>query len=75
MKYLIAMLVMLCGVTAQAQEYEIRSEFMACKLNEGKTLRDAIEQSRRYGEFSAAAGTQYMQAVLTPIHEIGRAHV
>lgn len=68
MKYIMTLFVMLCGVTAQAQEYEIRAEFMACKLNEGKTLRDAMEQSRRYGEFSAAAGTQYMQAILTPIH-------
>lgn len=53
---------------AVAQEYEVRSEFMYCKLNEGKTLKDALNDSKRYGEFSKAAGTKYMQAILTPMH-------
>ena len=45
---------------AQAQEYEARSEFTYCNLNEGKTLQDVIAQSEWYGEFSKAAGTKYL---------------
>ena len=56
------------GLSAQAQEYEVRSEFMYCNLNEGKTLEDVIAQSERYGEFSKKAGSQYLQAILTPMH-------
>ena len=53
--------------SAVAQEYEARSEFTYCTLNEGKTLQDVIAQSERYGEFSKEAGTQYLQVVLTPV--------
>ena len=53
---------------AQAQEYEARSEFTFCKLNEGKNLMDVMAQSERYGEFSKEAGTEYLQVVLTPMH-------
>ena len=42
---------------AQAQEYDARSEFTFCKLNEGKNLMDVMAQSERYGEFSKEAGT------------------
>ena len=55
-------------MSAVAQEYEVRSEFTYCTLNEGKTLQDVIAQSERYGEFSKEAGTQYLQVVLTPMH-------
>ena len=58
----------LLAFNVQAQEYEARSEFMYCTLNDGKTIEDAIAQSARYGEFSKAAGTKYNQAVLTPMH-------
>ncbi|MEL0006438.1 MAG: hypothetical protein VW686_03805, partial [Luminiphilus sp.] len=57
----------LLAFNVQAQEYEVRSEFMYCTLNDGKTIEDAIAQSARYGEFSKAAGTKYNQAVLTPM--------
>jgi len=53
---------------AHSQEYEARSEFTYCTLNEGKTLEDVIEQSEFYGEFSKKAGTKYLQVVLTPMH-------
>ncbi|MDG2459798.1 MAG: hypothetical protein P8M73_02855 [Luminiphilus sp.] len=58
----------LMAVTAQAQEYEARSEFMYCNLNEDKTLEDVIAQSERYGAYSKEAGSQYLQAILTPMH-------
>ena len=41
-----------------AQEYEVRSEFTYCTLNEGKTLQDVIAQSERYGEFSKEASLE-----------------
>ena len=53
---------------ASAQEYEVRSEFHYCKLNEGKSLEDAIASAKHYGEFSASQGTKYMQFMLTPMH-------
>ena len=34
-------------VSTVAQEYEVRSEFTYCTLNEGKTLQDVIAQSER----------------------------
>ena len=67
MRFLLAGL-MLLALGAQAQEYEVRSEFMYCKLNEGKTIQDVIAQSERYGDFSKEAGSQYLQVVLTPMH-------
>ena len=59
---------MIVAVSAHAQEYEARSEFTYCTLNEGMTLQDVIDQSKFYGEFSEKAGTQYLQVVLTPMH-------
>ena len=59
---------MIVAVSAHAQEYEARSEFTYCTLNEGMTLQDVIDQSKFYGEFSKKAGTQYLQVVLTPMH-------
>ena len=67
MRFLLAGL-MLLTLGAQAQEYEVRSEFMYCKFNEGKTIQDVIAQSERYGDFSKEAGSQYLQVVLTPMH-------
>ena len=46
----------------------MRSEFIYCNLNDGKTLNDAAEQAREYGKFSEAAGTKYIQSMLVPIH-------
>ena len=37
---------MIVAVGAQAQAYEARSEFMYCKLKDGKTIQDVIEQSQ-----------------------------
>ncbi|MDG1215384.1 MAG: hypothetical protein P8N17_05195 [Luminiphilus sp.] len=59
---------LMLALAAQAQEYEIRSEFMYCNLNDGKTMQDVIAQSARYGEFSKKAGSKYNQIVLTPMH-------
>lgn len=59
---------MFFSMSGVAQEYEARSEFTFCNLNEGKTLQDVIAQSERYGDFSKEAGTQYLQVVLTPMH-------
>jgi hypothetical protein len=55
-------------MNTSAQEYEVRSEFQYCTLNEGKTMQDVIAQSERYGEFSKNAGTKYNQSLLTPMH-------
>jgi len=65
---LISGLLIVGAMPSSAQEYRVRSEFMYCNLNEGKTLQDVIAQSERYGEFSKTAGTKYNQAVLTPMH-------
>ena len=35
------------ALAAQAQEYQIRSEFTYCNLNDGKTMQDVITQSAR----------------------------
>ena len=69
MKYLVSsVLLAVISMGVNAQEYEVRSEFMYCKLNEGKAIADAIADSKRYGAFSKSEGTKYMQAVLTPMH-------
>lgn len=69
MKYLgLSILLAAVSLPVSAQEYEVRSEFMYCKLNEGKSIADAVADSKRYGEFSKSAGTKYMQAILTPMH-------
>ena len=65
MRWLLATLFFIT-VSTQAQEYEVRSEFTFCTLNEGKTLMDVMAQSERYGEFSKEAGTQYLQVVPEP---------
>ena len=41
MRFLLAGL-MLLALGAQAQEYEVRSEFMYCKFNEGMAIQDVI---------------------------------
>ena len=68
MRGFILAFIILFSPTLAAQEYEVRSEFHWCKLNEGKTMQDAIADSKRYGEFSASEGTKYMQLILTPMH-------
>ena len=64
----IALIGCLASLFASAQEYEIRSEFAYCKLNEGKTMADVVAQSETYGRFSASVGTQYQQAIMRPMH-------
>ena len=69
MRHLVLMLVAaFCSVTVQAQEYEMRSEFFFCNLNEGKTMADVVAQSEAYGKFSKDMGTKYAQAIMTPMH-------
>ena len=56
MKYLgSSVLLAVISMSVNAQEYEVRSEFMYCKLNEGKAIADAIADSKRYGAFSKSA--------------------
>lgn len=64
----LVLLAALCSVTVQAQEYENRSEFFFCNLNEGKTMADVVAQSEAYGKFSKDMGTKYAQAIMTPMH-------
>ena len=68
MRRFVAVVSLLLSPFVAAQEYEVRSEFHWCTLNEGKTMKDAIADSKRYGEFSASEGTKYMQLLLTPMH-------
>ena len=68
MKYLVFVLTALLSITVQAQEYEARSEFFFCSLNDGKTMDDVVAQSKAYGQFSTDMGTKYAQAILTPMH-------
>lgn len=68
MKWSTATLFATLSVAVFGQEYEARSEFAFCSLNEGKTIKDVIAQSERYGAFSKEQGTKYMQAILTPMH-------
>ena len=68
MRALVVVVLVSLAFGAHSQEYEARSEFTYCTLNEGKTLEDVIEQSEFYGEFSKKAGTKYLQVVLTPMH-------
>ena len=57
-----------CTKAIEAQEYTWRSEFFWCKLNPGKTVQDVVAENKKYGEFSKSQGTQYMQAVMVPMH-------
>ncbi len=57
-----------CATAIEAQEYTWRSEFFWCKLNPGKTVQDVVAENKKYGEFSKSQGTQYMQAVMVPMH-------
>jgi hypothetical protein len=69
MRHIVLMLVAaFCSATVQAQEYEMRSEFFFCNLNEGKTMADVVAQSEAYGKFSKDMGTKYAQAIMTPMH-------
>ena len=69
MRYLSVLLVTLFTSTLlQAQEAQMRSEFVYCSLNPDKTMDDVRAQSQRYGEFSKAKGTKYAQAIMTPMH-------
>ena len=51
MRALFGVVLVFLAFGAHSQEYEARSEFTYCTLNEGKTLEDVIEQSEFYGEF------------------------
>ena len=42
MKYLVFVLTAVLSITVQAQEYEARSEFFFCSLNDGKTMDDVV---------------------------------
>ena len=69
MKLIVAFFLALASSFAAAQEMdEMRSEFFYRTLNDGKTMEDVKEQSKRYGEFSKKSGTHYTQAILTPMH-------
>ena len=61
-------LLSIISIHINSADYEMRSEFIYCNLNDGKTLNDAAEQAREYGKFSEAAGTKYIQSMLVPIH-------
>ena len=68
-KYLLSgFLLSIISININSADYEMRSEFIYCNLNDGKTLNDAAEQAREYGKFSEAAGTKYIQSMLVPIH-------
>ena len=55
-------------LSVNAADYEMRSEFIYCELNDGMTLKDAADQAKEYGKFSKQAGTKYIQSMLVPIH-------
>ena len=63
-----AILALFLSINSIAVEYEVRSEFIYCTLNDGMTLEDAAEQAKEYGKFSKEQGTKYMQSMLVPIH-------
>ena len=63
-----AILALFLSVNSIAVEYEVRSEFIYCTLNDGMTIEDAAEQAKEYGKFSKEQGTKYMQSMLVPIH-------
>ena len=66
---LVGGVISITSATAVAQDMvEMRSEFFYCSLNEGKTMADVTAQSKAYGEFSKREGTQYTQAIMTPMH-------
>jgi hypothetical protein len=67
--FLVGLLLALASSFTAAQEMtEMRSEFFYCTVNDGKTMEDVREQSKRYGEFSKKNGTHYTQAILLPMH-------
>jgi len=51
-----------------AEEYQYRSEFIYCNLNDGKTIDDAVKDSKEYGEFVKQVGSKYKQYILVPMH-------
>ena len=68
-KFLVGLLLASASSISVAQEMtEMRSEFFYCTVNDGKTMEDVREQSKRYGEFSKKSGTHYTQAILLPMH-------
>lgn len=64
------LLVLMCmiagGVKAQMAESS-RTEFIMCKLNDGKTFDDVIENAKVYGEEIKAKGLQYSQYLMRPM--------
>jgi len=69
MKWLLSTILgLLFSITTLAQEYEVRAEFLYCKLNDGKTLDDVIAESEQYGRFSESVGGQYQQSIMRPMH-------
>ena len=47
-------------LSVNAADYEMRSEFIYCELNDGMTLKDAADQAKEYGKFSKQAGTEHV---------------
>ena len=70
MKKIILSVLLISSISSSifAADYEMRSEFIYCDLNDGMTLTDAANQAKKYGSFSKEAGTKYIQSMLVPIH-------
>lgn len=64
------LLVLMCmiagGVNAQMAESS-RTELILCKLNDGKTFDDVIENAKVYGEEIKAKGLKYSQFLMRPM--------
>ncbi len=54
------------GVQAQETEENTRSEYIICKLKEGKTMADVMAFSKKYGEIAKKNGSKYNQYLIQP---------
>lgn len=62
----VLMSIMAVGVQAQMPE-DSRTEFIMCKLKEGKTFKDVVEYAKIYGEEIEAKELQYAQYLMRPM--------
>lgn len=67
-KLLLVFLIPMIAWSVQAQETDenTRTEYIICKLKEGKTLQDVVEHSKKYAAIAKENGSKYNQYLMEP---------
>ena len=65
--FLISLAVISAEARAQETEENVRVEYIMCKLNEGFTFADVMEDAKEYGEKVKASGNKYNQYLMRPM--------